>query len=99
MIPPVYQEELDKLQAIVPERALYCYPEECAQKPMCYTNYEPHYNPKQLLSAILLPVSNMTSSDSPGWISVRKNGQGASDDPKYGHMDKRTVYVVRGSGH
>ena len=25
---------------------------------------------------------------------MRKNGQGASDDPKYGHKDKRTVYVV-----
>ena len=113
---PVYELELSKLQVPMPEKALYCYPEECAQKPMCYTDFEPHYNPKQLLKGLVLPSkkqsTNSSSSSSvpsatvaatvadagdvlDGWTVVRKNGQGAADDPKYGHMDKRIVYVVR----
>lgn len=104
----VYELELNKLQVPMPEKALYCYPEECAQKPMCYTDFEPHYNPKQLLKGLLLPAVKKASPDNSsttaavaaadvldGWIMVRKNGQGASEDPKYGHMDKRIVYVVR----
>lgn len=107
---PVYESELAKLQVPMPEKALYCYAEECAQKPMCYTDFEPHYNPKQLLKGLILPTAKKLSADNSsatvtvtaaagenvldGWILVRKNGQGASEDPKYGHMDKRIVYVV-----
>ncbi len=33
----------------MPTKALYLQPYEGDRKPRCYTNFEPHYNPKFLL--------------------------------------------------
>jgi len=65
-----YQTKLDELQSTppLPETPYYCDPNECLTKPVCFTDYEPHYNKDFSLDAII--VGNHT-----GWQKIRKDGE------------------------
>ena len=71
----------------IPDKALYVSAEESRQPPICYTNYEPHFNDKHLLDAII--VGNHT-----GWALVRKEGAWTDGGAKYGYKDYRPFYEV-----
>lgn len=89
----LYQKELDTLQVPMPEKALYLQPQESLLKPICYTDYEPHFNPKQKLSRLII-------GEHPKWTLVRKRGAWTSDDGDtyYGYQDVRPVYEAKGAG-
>jgi hypothetical protein len=83
---PVYQEQLDALRVPMPEKALYVQAEESRVPPQCYTNYEPHFNPSQLLSRVV--VGNHS-----GWV-YNQNHAGSTDFDHYGYKDTRPFYEV-----
>mgnify|MGYP003386871022 CR=1 FL=1 len=62
--------------------------------PKCYTDYEPHYNPKYELSQIIV------GGDRHGW----QHNDGLAFTPKgidkhWGYMDNRPFYAVRSLCH
>ena len=78
-----YLKKLEKLQKPMPEKPMFCSP-DCDTKPQCYTNFEPHYNSKRLLT-------NLVVGSHEGWNWVRKAGSAQSMD-KYGYLDFRPCY-------
>ncbi len=62
--------KLDVLQNTppLPEKPFYCEAAECLTKPICYTNYQPHYNPQFLLDSLIV-------GSHAGWNRVEKDGQ------------------------
>ena len=50
----VYARRLAQLQVDIPEEPFHCASVECREKPRCYTDSQPNYNPAQLLSAIVV---------------------------------------------
>ncbi len=82
-----YQEQIDIIRIPIPEKALYLSAEESRYPPICYTNYEPHFNPQQQLSAII--VGNHT-----GWNPVRKIGAWTDGGEMLGYKDIRPFYEV-----
>lgn len=57
--------------------------------PKCYTDYEPHYNPKYELSQVVV------GSDTHGW--QRNNGLAFTPkglDARWGYQDNRPYYTV-----
>ena len=55
----VYEERLDKLRQPMPAPKK-CQNYHCDAKPMCYTNYMPHFNQNQLLTGIMVGSHNWT---------------------------------------
>ena len=53
----VYNQKLAALQTPMPPPRK-CHQYHCDSKPMCYTNYMPHFNEKYLLSDIVVGVTN-----------------------------------------
>ena len=86
-----YQSILDSLQVPIPTKPLYCSP-DCDTKPLCFTNFKPHYNPEFSLDSII--VGNHT-----GWASVDKLGSGGKDERIYGWLDRRPCYEAQGPNH
>ncbi len=69
----------------IPEKALYVQAEESKVPPQCYTDYEPHFNPSQLLSRVV--VGNHS-----GWSY--QNRPPGGDFDHYGYKDTRPFYEV-----
>ncbi len=86
VIVSVYQEQLDVLRVPIPEKALYLQAEESRVPPQCFTNYEPHFNPSQLLSRVV--VGNHS-----GWVYQQNRAQ-SGDFEQYGYKDTRPFYEV-----
>ncbi len=84
-----FQAEVDKLRIPIPERALYLSMEDGKQTPICYTNYEPHFNPSQLLSAVVVGIGNGTD-----WVLQPHLAKISDDFVKYGYKDLRPFYEV-----
>jgi hypothetical protein len=72
ILPPVaYQKELDRLQNVTLPKNHHC-GGDCATRPTCYTNFEPHFNPDNRLNKVIIPTSDFkkwktTRSAKPGW--------------------------------
>ena len=48
-----YLKKLQKLQKPMPEKPMFCSP-DCDTKPLCYTNFEPHYNNARRLTNLVV---------------------------------------------
>ena len=85
-----YQDKLKKLQTKMPEKPLHCSP-DCDVQPQCFTNFEPHYNPKFRLSDIVVGGHD-------GWKYVAKPGSMSSviDGVDWGYKDRRPCYESKG---
>jgi hypothetical protein len=86
----VYQAELDLLQPQTLPPAHHCAP-ECNTPAVCYTDYEPNYNPSHLLSNVIVGRSNTTLSLATDWIRVSRG----SRDARLNYKDIKIVYEVR----
>jgi len=89
-----YQAKLNELQIPIPS-AEECHTQchcrnECETKPICYTNFRPHFNPNFKLDDII--VGNHT-----GWYAVLKECVGR-DYETYGFIDDRPYYEAKGDG-
>ncbi len=71
----------------MPEKALYLSAEESRYPPRCYTNYEPHFNPAQTLSRMVVGTHS-------GWSYVTRLGSWTEADQAYGYKDTRPFYEV-----
>ena len=87
-----YSTKLKELQIPMPDKPMRCSP-ECASRPLCYTNYEPHFREDQRLNQRIV-------GSHPGWVYARKKGGPGSDNMHngvdYGYLDKRPCYESRG---
>eukprot|EP00605_Chrysophyceae_sp_TOSAG23-4_P002999 GSChrysophyteH1.ASY1.ANO1.3304.1 assembled CDS len=85
-----YKAELKKLQTKMPKKPLHCSP-DCDVQPRCYTNFKPHYNPKELLSEIIVGKPN-------GWNYIMKSGSTSHlmDNIDWGYLDRRPCYETQG---
>jgi hypothetical protein len=89
-----YQSKLDELQVPIPSvedchTQCHCR-NECETKPICYTNFRPHFNNKFFLDDVI--IGNHT-----GWNPVLKESVGR-DWREYGFIDDRPYYEARGDG-
>jgi len=92
-----YQQQLDALQTPYPKKPLYC-GEDCDYRPLCYTDYQPNYNPKYLLNSIFVGTTPPKNS----WKVVFKpgaNGANPLESSAWGYLDTRPCFEVHGPGH
>ena len=85
-----YQNELSKLLVPIPDAktcstSCHCR-KDCETLPVCYTNYEPHFNPNYTLNEILVGKTT--------WSHVFKVGVGP-DPGRFGYKDNRLSYELR----
>jgi hypothetical protein len=66
---------------------------EAEYQAQCYTDYEPHFNPKNLLEKII--IGNTSES---GWVYTVKHHDYSGEAAKYGYQDRRPCYEAKGSG-
>eukprot|EP01038_Epipyxis_sp_PR26KG_P015090 gene15090-20305_t len=79
-----YDNKWKELRVSIPENPLYC-SHECKYIPNCYTNFEPHFNPKGLISHII--IGNHSN-----WNLIHKEGSWGTTDKKYGYKDYKHYY-------
>jgi hypothetical protein len=85
-----YLAEWKALLIPIPEKGLHMSVED--SNPMkCYTNFRPHFNPKYLLSGLVL--GNNTS-----WKFVDRN-EFPAHERKYGYNDTRPFFEATGPNH
>lgn len=58
---------------------------------MCYTDYEPNWNPFHLLNNVIVGDSNASTSLENDWVRVSRG----SRDERLGYKDIKIVYEVR----
>jgi hypothetical protein len=87
-----YKAELDFLQPPLGDPT-FC-DKVCESRPICYTDFEPNYNPEKKLSKVLL-LPARDSADSPRWNRVQFK-KDTTDDAKYGWLDRRPLYESSG---
>jgi hypothetical protein len=49
-----YKKAYEELRVPIPEKALHLSEAEGRYRPLCFTNFEPHFNPKHLLDTLVL---------------------------------------------
>jgi hypothetical protein len=83
-----YQKTWEELRVPMPEKALHLSLSEGLYRPYCYTNFQPHFNPKYRLENLLL--GNTT------WVPTvtHHEDQYAHEAAKYGYQDTRPSYEV-----
>lgn len=91
----LFQSKIDELRLAIPERALYLSMEDGKAAPICYTSYEPHFNPKQLLNVSVVGIANSTT-DNPDWVWKPHLTKLDPDFKKYGYKDIRPFYEAQG---
>ncbi len=74
----------------IPERALHLSAAEGANRSYCYTNFQPHFNPKYLLTNIILKSSQ--------WHLKQFTHVDVLSSSKYGYQDSRPSYEGKGGG-
>lgn len=85
----MYQAELDHLQPQTLPPAHHC-AYECNTPAVCYTDYEPNYNPSHLLNNIIVGRANATDSLATDWVRVSRG----SRDARLNYKDIKIVYEV-----
>lgn len=78
-----YDMAWSELYVAIPEKGLHLTNEESVHKPLCFTNYRPHYNPKALLD-------NLIVGQPKGWTYVEHH----QPVDKYGYKDERPYWDV-----
>lgn len=81
-----YEQAWKELYVAMPEKGLHMSAEESQYKPLCFTNYRPHYNPKGLLDVLILGKPK-------GFTQVDRSVHG---DNRYGYKDDRPYYEASG---
>ncbi len=85
-----YRTALKNLQVPMPAKALRCSP-DCDTRPVCSTNFKPHYNKKSLLSERVVGAPH-------GWSYVMKMGSTLhmNGNVDWGYLDRRPCYESSG---
>lgn len=86
----VFEEKLEKLQFPTPPKGIHCVEYVCGQKPICYTDFRPHYNPKGMLTSIIVGKHDE-------WTFAVVKGSYTDPNGIYGYKDDRPIYQVMGS--
>jgi hypothetical protein len=83
-----YQKAWEELRVPMPEKALHLSLAEGLYRPYCYTNFQPHFNPKYRLENLILGNST--------WVPfiTHHDDQYAHEAGKYGYQDTRPSYEV-----
>jgi hypothetical protein len=76
-----YHHQLEKLHS-PPPPTHYC-GDECSRPPTCYTNFKPHFNPKNYLEDIIVGEN--------GWNKLERP---CELDHKYGQIEGRDGFNV-----
>lgn len=87
----MFQAHIDELRLPIPERPLYLSMEDGKASPICYTSYEPHFNPDQLLNVSVVGIGNDTD-----WVYKPHLTSLSEDHLKYGYKDLRPFYEAHG---
>ena len=87
-----YKAKLEFLQPSI-GKPRFC-DKVCEERPICYTDFEPNYNPARKLNKVLLqPAKN----DEKHWnrVQFKKDVPGLANQ-KYGWLDRRPLYESSG---
>ena len=98
-----YDKKLKKLQDFpLPEPSKHC-GFECATKPICYTDFIPHFNPNYTLDRIVVKgsghtqlVSTSGGSNNKPWRRWVKNPSGGAPHLPMGYQDYKIYYESTG---
>jgi hypothetical protein len=85
-----YNKAYEGLRAPIPENPLHLSAAEGLNRPLCYTNFKPHFNPKHLLDALVLGNSQ--------WEVHTLTHDYSHEMSKYGYQDARPVFQAAGGG-
>jgi hypothetical protein len=85
-----YKKAYEGLRAPIPENPLHLSAAEGLNRPLCYTNFKPHFNPKHLLDALVLGNSQ--------WEAHTLTHDYSHEMSKYGYQDARPVFQATGGG-
>lgn len=83
----LYGKKLDELQSTKPIPEVPYYGGEAVTRPVCYTNYEPHYNKNNFLNDIIV-------GNHEGWKYILNFNP---DDKKYDYHDHKHYFEATGA--